>query len=75
MQDRKRMADGRLMTPDLMAALFDTPYVAYIKQVAVEGKPAYAIFAADGTELGVVQNRDIAFAAARHNDYNPVSVH
>ncbi|MEE8532323.1 MAG: DUF1150 family protein, partial [Alphaproteobacteria bacterium] len=33
------------------------------------------IHAADGTVLGVTVDRDTAFAAARQNDLEPVSVH
>ena len=61
------------MTPQAIAEAFDTPYIAYIKQVDIQGQPAYAIFADDGTELAVVDNRDVAFAAARQHQYLPVS--
>ena len=49
--------------------------VAYVKPVSVEGNTAYAVHAADGTEIAVMANRDIAFAAIRQNDLRPVSVH
>ena len=49
--------------------------VAYVKPVFVEGNTAYAVHAADGTEIAVLANRDIAFAAIRQNDLRPVSVH
>jgi hypothetical protein len=49
--------------------------VAYVKPVFVEGNTAYAVHAADGTEIAVMANRDIAFAAIRQNDLRPVSVH
>lgn len=35
----------------------------------------YAVHAADGTRLAVLDDRDAAYAAARDNDYDPVSVH
>tara|TARA_A100001037_G_scaffold273005_1_gene269549 strand:- start:2656 stop:2868 length:213 start_codon:yes stop_codon:yes gene_type:complete len=63
------------LTPHAIAAAFETPYVAYIKQVHVKGQDAYAIFASDGTELAVVDDRDVAFAAALQHEYLPVSVH
>ena len=50
-------------------------HVAYIKPVTVDGSTAYAIHAADGQELGVFGERDVAFVAARQNDLEPVSVH
>lgn len=35
----------------------------------------YAVHAADGERLALVGDRDIAFAAARQYEMNPVSVH
>jgi hypothetical protein len=49
--------------------------VAYVKAVSTEGGIAYAVHAADGTEIAVMADRDIAFAAIRQNDLRPVSVH
>ena len=49
--------------------------VAYVKPVFVEGATAYAVHAADGTEIAVMADRDIAFAAIRQNDLRPVSEH
>lgn len=63
------------LTPRAIAAAFETPSVAYVKQVNVRGRAAYAIFASDGTELAVVEDRDVAFAAASQHEYLPVSVH
>ena len=49
--------------------------IAYIKSTVHEGRAAYAICAADGAELAVVADRDIAFAVARQHDLEPLSVH
>ena len=49
--------------------------LAYVKRVVVDGKPGYAIHAADGTEIAVLPDRDIAFATLRQHDLEPVSVH
>ncbi len=49
--------------------------IAYVRPVEVDGQPAYAVHAADGTTLAVVGNRDIAFITARQCDLEPVSVH
>jgi hypothetical protein len=49
--------------------------VAYVKPVEAEGKTAYSIYAADGTEMGMVHDREVAFAAVRQHDLEPVSVH
>ena len=49
--------------------------LAYVSQVVVDGKHAYSIRAADGTIIDVTDDRDLAFAAARRHDLEPVSVH
>ncbi len=49
--------------------------IAYIKTVQVDGRAQYAIYAADGTEMTVLANRDVAFAAVVRNDMEPLSVH
>lgn len=49
--------------------------VAYIKPVKVQGIQAYAVHAADGTEIAVMANRDVAVAAVRQHELDPVSVH
>ena len=49
--------------------------IAYIKPVEVDGAPAFAIHAADGTELAICNDREVAIVTARQNDLDPVSVH
>lgn len=46
------------------------------KEAQVEGeKILYAVHAADGTPLAIVDSRDMAFNGARQYDMEPVSVH
>lgn len=40
-----------------------------------EGAIWYAVHAADGSRIAVLDDRDAAFAAARGHDLKPVSVH
>ncbi len=49
--------------------------VAYVKPILVDGAPAFAVHAADGTRMAVIPDRDLAFAVVRQNDMEPVSVH
>jgi hypothetical protein len=57
-------------------ALFGMQDVAYVKRVAVDDDAAgYAIYAADGTQIAVLANRDVAFATLRQHDLEPLSVH
>jgi hypothetical protein len=48
---------------------------AYIKRVVVDGASGYAIHAADGTQIAVLPDREVAFATVRQHDLEPVSVH
>ncbi|MGE0733151.1 MAG: DUF1150 family protein [Alphaproteobacteria bacterium] len=51
-------------------------HLAYIKLVPTpEGPALYEVFNADGTALAKFEDREIAFAAVRQNDMEPVSVH
>jgi hypothetical protein len=49
--------------------------LAYVKPIVVDGRKAFAIHAADGSELAVFDDRDAAFVAAQRNDFHTVSVH
>ena len=49
--------------------------IAYVKPVVVDGNAGYAIHAADGTQMALIGDRDIAFAVVRQNELEPVSVH
>lgn len=54
---------------------FGVQQVAYIRPVRVEDKTAFAIHAADGTPLSVMESLDTALVIVRHNDLEPVTVH
>jgi len=56
-------------------AMWGLQDVAYIRTVEVEGTVAWAIHSADGSTIGVAPERELAFAAARQNDLEPLSVH
>jgi hypothetical protein len=56
-------------------AVFGVDHVAYVKPVETEGTAGFAVHAADGTQLAVLPDRDIAFATIRQHDLEPVSVH
>ena len=49
--------------------------IAYVMPVVVDGNAGYAIHAADGTQMALTGDRDIAFAVVRQNELEPVSVH
>jgi len=51
--------------------------VGYVRTVDLAGvaKPAYAVYAADGTQLSVLDTMDMAMATMRHNDLLPVTLH
>jgi hypothetical protein len=49
--------------------------LAYIKPVVEDGVEAFAVCAADGTQMAVIPNRNLAFAVVRQHDMEPLSVH
>ena len=49
--------------------------LAYMKLVTLEGAPRYAIHAANGTPLAVMDTCEVAKAAIRQNELEPLSVH
>ena len=63
----------QISTRDL--AVLGVQNVAYVKPVMVDGVLAFAIHAADGTELALAPTREHALALIRKNDLEPVSVH
>jgi hypothetical protein len=56
-------------------ALFGMQDLAYIKAVMVDGASGYAVHAADGTQIALLPDRDVAFATVRQHDLEPLSVH
>ncbi len=51
--------------------------IAYVRPISLSGKsePAYGVYAADGTQLSVLDNMDMAMATLRHNDLMVVTLH
>jgi hypothetical protein len=49
--------------------------MAYVKPALVEGKALFMIHAADGTEIGVAEQRQVADVMIRRHNLTPVSVH
>lgn len=82
------VTDFRKLTPENFANA-GMPHIVYVREVLaaeVEGDlgselgiPAdtrlYAVHAANGQRMAVLDNRDAAFAGARQYDLEPLSVH
>jgi hypothetical protein len=49
--------------------------VAYLKPATVNGQSVYAIHAADGSQLALVANQEVGFAAMMEHDLEPVPLH
>jgi hypothetical protein len=56
-------------------ALFGMQDLAYVKPVLVDGVSAFAVHAADGTQITVLPDREIALVTLRQHDLEPLSVH
>ena len=84
-------AEKRIEISPEQLALIGGPKTVYVKEMGAaeiagirdlpeagdipEGIKLYAVHLMDGTRVAVVDNRDAAFAAARQNEMDPVSVH
>lgn len=70
---------NRAETPAMSEADFATwgvPEVAFVKRVVdPAGAIGWAIHAADGTQMGLAPSRDLAFAAIKQHELEPLSVH
>lgn len=49
--------------------------VAYVKAVTVDGKSVFAIHAANGAPMALVEGRDVALAAILQHEMLPALVH
>ena len=49
--------------------------LAYVKPITADGRIAYSVHAADGTEIAVMADRAVACATVRQHDLEPLSVH
>ena len=49
--------------------------MAYVKRVVVNDEVAFAIHSADGTQIALMRDRDVAYAAIRQHELEPVSLH
>ena len=51
-------------------------HVAYVKEVSDGTSRKFAVYAANGAEIALMEaDRDVTFAAVRQNHMEPVSVH
>ena len=55
-------------------ALLGLEEVAYIKAVSVEGRTVYAVHAADGRAMGMIDGLDVARAVVIQQDLEPLLV-
>ena len=62
------------ISPEQFAAL-GMDRVAYVRLAVVDGLEIYTIHSAKGNAIGIMAGRDLAFAAVKQNDMEPVSVH
>ena len=49
--------------------------IAYLRPTISDGKPVFAIHAADGSQLALAVSRDVGLAAMEQHDLEPVSLH
>lgn len=64
---------GELTAGDLIYLGLDE--IAYIKPIVQEGEDIFGIFAADGEQIGVAPEFELARAMTIQSDLHPVNVH
>lgn len=55
--------------------LLGVNHVAYVKPVEIDGRQAFAIHAADGTQIKLLADQALAIATIRQNSLEPLWVH
>ena len=73
MQTNTTVSLKNLTQNDLLALGLND--IAYLKPATVDGKPVFAIHAADGSQLAYVESREVGLAAMQQYDLEPVSLH
>ncbi len=68
------LRDIRQLTVRELQAL-GVSQLAYIKSVTVDGEAAFSIHAADGTQMALTGDREVALAAVRQHEMIPALVH
>ncbi len=66
--------DPRQMTRGELLRL-GVPRLVYLRRGTIDGQPAYAIHAADGTAMAVVEDIAVAIELASENNMTFVPVH
>ena len=68
LESLKRLSESEL-------GLLGMEDVAYVKPIVVDGTDVFAVHAANGTQIAVIADRELAVAVVRQHDMEPVSVH
>jgi hypothetical protein len=66
--DLRQMTRGELLR-------LGVPRLVYLRCGTIDGQPAYAIHAADGTAMAVVEDIEVAIELASEHDMTFVAVH
>jgi len=64
----------KAITPTDLAAL-GLHQVVYVRKQVADGQVVWSVHAADGTEMARVPDYQVALAACRQHDLEPLSVH
>jgi hypothetical protein len=56
-------------------AALGVEHVAYVRRIVMQDQVGWSIHLADGTQIAMADDRDVAFAAVRQHDLEPLSVH
>lgn len=65
----------RTKLEDIMMAMVGLETTAYIKKIVVDGITAFAVYAADGTQLAAFDTEEKAYYTAIKHNLEPASIH
>lgn len=71
---RTKVVGIRTLTADDFVRL-GLGHIAYVRPILLNGTAAFAIHAADGTQMAVAAGREVAIAAIRQHEMEPLAVH
>lgn len=69
-----RTISVRALTPAEFSQL-GAGHIAYVRPIVLDGGTAFAICAADGTQMAVAADAELAAAAIRQNEMVALSLH
>jgi len=73
-QRSRKVISVRALTPEQFSHL-GAGHIAYVRPIRQDGEAAFAIHGADGAQIAVAPDAEVAYAAIRQHEMEPLSLH